>query len=86
MEPLYLTIPRLARLVGVTPPTVRQWVRRGWIQVPQRIGPSGTLAYSQPDVAAIERWYLRHSANGLCRGIGADEKRRRALAVLAQSD
>lgn len=84
MEPQYLTIPCLARLLEVTPPTVRYWIRAGWIKAPERLGPSGVLAYSRLDAVAIRQWYLKRSAAGLSRGIGATEKQRRALSILAE--
>lgn len=82
-ERRYYTIPKLAARLGVTPASVRDWIRRGYIEAPPTLPVSGERAYPAEAAERIERWYARRAANGGTRGPGATERRSRARDVLA---
>jgi len=86
MDAPYITVPRLARMLGVSPPAVRYWIKAGWIERPARLDSSTSVVFDHHAAIAIRAWYRLRSAAGLTRGIGADEKQRRALAELASLD
>ena len=82
MEAEFLSVPRLARMLGVSAPAIRYWVRQGWVEPPRPAESGVTPVYTARAASDIESWYLRRSAAGLCRGIGAEAKRCRALSRL----
>ena len=84
----YFTIPRLARRLGVTPASVREWIARGQIEEPPVLPVTGERAYPAEAADRIERWYVTRAASGGTRGPGASLRRVRAqenLAVAAAS-
>ena len=79
----HYTIPKLARLLHVTPASVRNWIMSGLIDAPPRLPVTGERAYSSDAAAQLERWYMKRAANGGTRGPGAIERRQRGRAWLA---
>jgi hypothetical protein len=76
----YFTIPKLARRLGVTPASVREWIERGLIEEPHTLPVTGERAYPSKAADSIERWYMERAADGLTRGPHAAERRERARA------
>ena len=85
MKKRYFTIPRLAARLGVTPPSVRQWIARGYIDPPREL-PTGEHAYPANVADQIERWYMERAAIGKTRGPGARQRAplRRTVSGLAK--
>lgn len=83
MNAQHFTVPRVAKALGVTAPTIHYWVARGWIGPPTLVDRCRTPVYSLSELDEIRLWYVRHAAAGLCRGSGAEVKRREALQQLA---
>ena len=82
-DEMVYTIPKLADLLGVTPASVRNWIKSGLIDAPPRLPVTDERAYSSDAAAHIQRWYMRRAANGGTRGPGANERRQRGRAWLA---
>ncbi len=57
----FLTTPEAARLVGVSPATIRKWRQRGWL-VPQGLDERDRPLHTREAVRAAER---RVQANGI---------------------
>lgn len=75
------TIPALARRLGVSSTTVRDWIERGEIEAPPHELPlSGESVYTSDEAERIEAWYLRRASRS--RGPGAKERRQRAAEAL----
>jgi len=74
----YYTIPKFAARIGVTPSSVRAWIRKGWVEPPTDHPVTGEALYTTAQADAIECWYMKKAAAGDTRGPGADERRRRA--------
>jgi hypothetical protein len=74
----YITIPKLAKRLGVTPASVRAWVLRGYIEPPSELPVTGEHAYSQAEANSIEVWYMQRAANRGTRGPGAAIRREHA--------
>jgi hypothetical protein len=81
----YWTIPRLAKRLGVTPTSVRDWIARGLIEEPSTLPVTGERAYAAAAAERIERWYLRRAAAGKTRGPGSRDRRERARKQLAET-
>ncbi len=79
----YETIPKLAKRLYVTPASVRDWIRRGYIKPPPTHPVTGERAYLTKTVKQIERWYMERAANGGTRGHRAAERRQRARVWLS---
>ncbi len=84
MEERYFTIPKLAARLGVTPPSVRLWIARGYIDPPPELPVTGERAYPSDIAERIERWFLERAAKGKTRGPGAAQRRETARARLSQ--
>jgi len=84
-ERRYYTIPKLAARLGVTPASVRDWIRRGYIEGPPTLPVTGERAYPAEAADRIVRWYAERAANGGTRGPGATERRSRAQEALASA-
>ena len=82
MEKRYFTIPRLAARLGVTPPSVRLWIARGYIEPPSELPVTGERAYPADVADRIEGWFLERAAGGKTRGPGARQRRETAKARL----
>lgn len=80
------SIPRLARRLGITPASVRDWIKRGYVDPPPKLPATGEAAYSVEEVERIERWYFERAADGGTRGPGAAARRTKARKWLAASD
>ena len=80
----YLTVPKLAERIGVTAPSVREWVRLGYIDAPTLLPVTGERVYSEAAAQRIERWYYRRAASGGTRGPGAAIRRAQARRWLSQ--
>lgn len=78
-----LSIPKLARRLGVTPASVRGWVNAGQISPPSTITASGENAFTLDAVDEIELWYAERASTRSTRGPGAAERRERAKLWLA---
>ncbi len=76
------SIPRLARQLGITPASVRDWIKRGYVDPPPKLPATGEAAYSVEEVERIERWYFERAADGGTRGPGAADRRNMARAWL----
>ncbi len=76
------TIPQLADRLGVTPPSVRAWIKKGQIEPPQEIPATGEKVFSSEAAARIEHEYMIRAANGGTRGPGTAERREQACAYL----
>ena len=83
MEKRYFTIPRLAARLGVTPPSVRLWIARGYIDPPPELPVTGERAYPSDVAERIEGWFLERAAKGKTRGPGARQRRETAKARLS---
>ena len=83
MEERYFTIPKLAARLGVTPPSVRLWIARGYIDPPPELPVTGEHAYPANVANHIERWYMERAAMGKSRGPGARQRRETARARLS---
>ena len=79
----YLTIPKLARRLGVTPASVRNWIALGYIQAPSALPVTGERVYPADTADRIERWYMERAASGGTRGPGASARREHAGVWLA---
>ncbi len=86
MSDKYFTVPKLARQLGVTPASVREWILRGLIEEPPMLPVTGERAYTAEASARIERWYMGRVANGRTRGPGAAARRERAQAWFAAEE
>lgn len=76
--PLY-TIPQLAKRLGITPVSVRDFLRNGHVKEPQEHPVTGERFYTAEDADVIEQWYMDRCANGGTRGPGANARRARAI-------
>ena len=76
------SIPRLARRLGITPASVRDWIKRGHVEAPGKVPVTGEAAYSAEEVERIECWYFERAADGGTRGPGAGDRRNMARAWL----
>ena len=83
-NPKYLTIPKLADQLGITPASIRDWIKRGLLEAPPELPVTGERAYSAEAATRIEKWYWIKAANGKTRGPGAAERRERARAWLEE--
>ena len=83
-EQHFFTIPRLSRRLGVTPASIRDWIRRGLVEAPPVLPVTGERAYPAEAAAAIERWHMKRCASGGTRGPGAAARRERARRLVAQ--
>ena len=81
----YLTIPKLAERLGVTPPSVRDWIKRGRIEEPPKLPVTGERGYSVKAADRIESWYLMRLAQGKTRGPGTATRIQRGQAVAARA-
>jgi len=79
----YFTIPRLARRLGVTPASVREWIGRGQIEEPPVLPVTGERAYSAKAADRIEHWYVERASSGKTRGPKSTERRERARFLVA---
>ena len=77
-----LSIPSLASHLGVTPPAVRAWIKKGLIPEPPLLTASGERAYEVEAVCDIESWYAFRASTRSTRGPGASARRERAVAHL----
>lgn len=82
-EPTYYTVPRLAKRLGVTPASVREWITRGYVEGPPTLPVTGERAYPAEAAGRIERWYIERASHGATRGPGASQRRELARARLA---
>jgi transposase-like protein len=81
----YFTIPKLARRLGVTPASVREWIRRGLIEEPPALPVTGECAYPAEAAYRIEKWYLERASSGKTRGPKSAERRARARLLVAST-
>ena len=81
----YLSIPKLANRLGVTSASVRDWIKRGYIEPPLALPVTGERVYPAHTADHIERWYMERAANGGTRGPGAKERRELAREWLASA-
>lgn len=58
----YVTIPKLAQGLGVTPASVRDWIRRGYIDPAAELPATGERACPAAMAAGIERCYGARAA------------------------
>ena len=79
----YFTIPKLARRLGVTAASVREWIERGHIEEPPVLPVTGERAYSAKAADRIEDWYVERALSGKTRGPKATERRERARVLVA---
>ena len=79
-----LTVPKLAERIGVTAPSVREWVRLGYIDAPTLLPVTGERVYSETAAERIERWYRMRAASGGTRGPRAAQRRAQARRWLSQ--
>ena len=79
------TIPALARRLGVSAPSVRNWIERAYIDPPDEIPVTNERVYSEEAASSIERWYMQRAANGGTRGPGAVQRRIRAQEWLRKN-
>jgi len=84
MSAMYFSIPRLAQRLGVTPASVRLWIKSGYVEAPPELPVTGERAYPIEAAQRIERWYQKRAASGKTRGPGARDRRERAKELLAQ--
>ena len=80
----WITIPKLARRLGVTAPSIREWIRRGYIEAPTALPVTGEHVYAEAAAQRIERWYYRRTARGGTRGPGAVMRREQAQRWLSE--
>lgn len=80
----YLTVPKLAERIGVTAPSIREWIKRGYIEAPTVLRATGERVYSEAAAQRIEGWYYRRAARGGTRGPGAVTRRKQARRWLSQ--
>jgi hypothetical protein len=78
----FFTIPKLARWLGITPASVRDWIRRGLVEEPPALPVTGERAYPAEAARRIQRWYIERAARGRTRGPGASDRRERAQTLL----
>jgi excisionase family DNA binding protein len=62
MNPEYITTTAAARLLGVTPQTIRNWIRSGKITTEPTLGGHNRIPIDQPVISdAIENYVPRRS-------------------------
>jgi hypothetical protein len=83
-DPKYFTIPKLAERLGITPASIRDWIRRGRLEPPPELPATGERAYPAIQADRIERWYWMKVANGKTRGPGSEDRRARARRWLEE--
>lgn len=81
-KPQYFSIPALARRLGVTAPAVRQWIAMNMVESPSVIPVTGEKAYTEEAVAAVEWWYMNRVVEHGTRGLGASDRREKAMEWL----
>ena len=81
----YLTIPKLAERLGITPASVRDWIKRGRIEEPPQRPVTGERGYSVKAAERIESWYLMQLAQGKTRGPGTATRIQRGHAAATRS-
>ena len=85
MSAMYFSIPRLAERLGITPASVRLWIKSGYVEVPPELPVTGERAYPIEAAQRIERWYQKRAASGKTRGPGARKRRERARQSLSEN-
>ena len=81
----YYTIPKLAERLGITPASVRDWIKRGRIEEPPELPVTGERGYSVKAADRIESWYLMQLAQGKTRGPGTATRIQRGQAGAVRS-
>ena len=76
------TIPKLAKMLGVSTCSVRGWIDAGVIAEPPIEPVTQQRSYPKAAAQRIRQWYVERSASGGARGPGASERREAARDVL----
>ncbi len=84
-QPRFYSIPRLAKRLGITPASIRDWIKRGHVEPPPLLPATGERAYPEEMAERIERWYLQRLLDRKTRGPGARARRQRALSTVGRS-
>ena len=79
-----ITIPKLAKCLGVSPASVRRWIKLVQIDPPSQVPVTGEHAYSESQAAQIEVWYMMRAANGGTRGPGSAIRKEKARRWLVE--
>ncbi len=77
----FLTVPKLAERLGLSPSSVLDWIKRGHIGEPSVMPDTGKRGYSLEAADRIEAWYRQRVLDHKTRGPGALARRAAALAI-----
>lgn len=85
MDERLVTVPALARRLGLHPTTIRRWIRRGSVPAPQMHRITGQRFFDEETALGIEARYFERVRERGTRGPGAARTRARGHAHTTKS-